>query len=80
MDDQATEATEAPAPAQSEPVAAVSPAPDVEVAQAAPTAMEALVATWMNDTLANGPIARSTECWNALSEAIPALIHALETA
>jgi len=38
----------------------------------------AVVAAWVQSSLVGGPIARSTDGWNQLQAALPALVTALE--
>ena len=44
----------------------------------AAAAIAATVSAWVSASLAGGPIARSTECWNHLQAALPALVTALQ--
>jgi hypothetical protein len=44
----------------------------------AAAAIAATVSGWVSATLAGGPIARATDCWNQLQAALPALVTALE--
>ena len=57
-----------------------TPAPDAPVEGAGedlqPTAgdpLEAALRAAVQDTLSGGPVARDTNCWNALQEAIPSI-------
>jgi hypothetical protein len=66
-------ATIAPEPAQEPPAAAAdAPAPVPEVDPAA-AAIDHKVSAWLYGHIAGGPIARNTDCWNALQAALPAL-------
>ena len=38
----------------------------------------AAVSAWVAGSLAGGPIARATDCWNQLQAALPALVTALQ--
>jgi hypothetical protein len=82
MDDPAEIAAEAPKAAEAailpaDPASAAS-APDL-AADAAPelspeaVAIERKLQAWLSSHIAGGPIARATDCWNALHEALPRL-------
>ena len=47
-------------------------------ASAAAAGIAAAVSAWVATSLAGGPIARSTDCWNHLQAALPALVTALQ--
>ena len=40
--------------------------------------LDAAIAAWVASSLAGGPIARTTDCWNQLQSALPALTSALQ--
>jgi len=54
------------------------PEPEPEPSPAPPkTNYGALVQRWVDEHLANSPIARSVEAWNHLTARLPALVDAL---
>ena len=54
----------APAPAAEPSPTPAAPPPDLEARIAA------AIRTWRDELIANGPIARATECWNHLEAAL----------
>lgn len=75
--DETREAAEGPAAAasaagapESGPAVAEEPSPEA-------AAIERKLQAWLSGHIAGGPIARNTDCWNALIEAKPALIAEL---
>lgn len=62
----------APTPAEA-PEPAPEPQPDPVPEDPAAASLNRKLTDWLNGHIANGPIARNTDCWNALYAALPAL-------
>ena len=58
--------------------AAPDAAPDAATELSRLTKIQLIIAGWVNDSLYNSPLSRSTEAWNHLSSQLPSLASALD--
>lgn len=69
----AVPATDVAAPPAEAPDAPPVPEPDPVEDDPAAASLNRKLIDWLNGHIAGGPIARNTDCWNALYAALPAL-------
>lgn len=70
--EKATGGRQAPAAATAPPTPS-TPADDAPPASSEAETLDALIRKWVEDHIHNGPIARASDCYEALHHALPAL-------